>query len=489
MEHNRKLGRKTTSFIVKCLGIIFFSSASWAQVDNAVISSPIIDLSPEQTEVSESGARQKIAQSDLKSRTIRGLRHVRFDTDSIKENVFNKPTPKPIELRLFGNEVVTVVTESVTHDVRGLYHWYGHLSTSPWHRVVILVDVDNKFMVGTIQSERWVYDIRPIGKNAHEILKIDPTQFPSEIHVPYKKNRRFGQMTPFLPQDLSGLILPVSNGGNCITFLVAYTTSAKDAVGGTTIIEMQISNAVDSINDSFYQSGITHRVYLVHTGELSYAGFPAQDLGTVLLDDILNAPPSSALSPLKAWREQYKADVVSLWVEDTSTPQPPCAVGYLTGASFTFDPPNPLDYKDSAYSVVVRLCAQSNKSFAHELGHMMGALHDRVTEQNFDVMKDNFGHCIPSSGGHTGTIMAKADGCPVLTRLWAWSNPSKFYPAPNNTLRMGQFKGQTGAADNHRVFNDVTGSLVAGFQSPTDSACPGSGDTQAPVPPANLRVQ
>ena len=54
---------------------------------------------------------------------------------------------------------------------------------------------------------------------------------------------------------------------------------------------------------------------------------------------------------------------------------------------------------------------------------------------------------------------------------------------------MGQFKGQTGAADNHRVFNDVTGSLVAGFQSPTDSACPGSGDTQAPVPPANLRVQ
>ena len=213
MEQRRKLWRKTTGFVVKGLGILFFCSASWAQVDNAVIPSPIINLSPEQTQVLKERARGKIAQSELKYRTIRRLRHARFDIDSIKENVFSKSVPKTIALNLFEDAVATVVTESVTSDEHGRYHWYGHLDTSPWHRVVMLVDVDKKIMVGTIQSERWVYDIRPIGENAHEISEIDPTKFPGEIHVAYKKNIGFGRMTPSLPLDLPSLILPVSNGG------------------------------------------------------------------------------------------------------------------------------------------------------------------------------------------------------------------------------------------------------------------------------------
>jgi hypothetical protein len=160
----------------------------------------------------------------------------------------------------------------------------------------------------------------------------------------------------------------------------------------------------------------------------------------------ITSSSDSCLDQIHTWRDTYGADLVCLWVEDGGIY---CGLAWVTAT---------VSY---AFSVVDRGCATGNSSFAHELGHNMGATHDRANASNPGAYDYSYGYQDP--GGNWRTIMAY--NCPGwCTRLQYWSNPDVMY----TSVPMGVPEGQPDAADNRKTLNN-TAFTIANFRTATIS--------------------
>jgi hypothetical protein len=131
---------------------------------------------------------------------------------------------------------------------------------------------------------------------------------------------------------------------------------------------------------------------------------------------------------------------------------------------------------DHAFAVVPVNCATGVYSFAHEMGHIMGADHNEGKGTDSPPFLFSRGYEDPSKAWHTimasTTATCEADACPP--RVLYWSNPLVNY--------LSKPTG-TGAADNAQALNS-TGLTVAAFvPSPTCGGVP------APNPPGEIDVQ
>src|SRR5262249_24350025 len=168
-----------------------------------------------------------------------------------------------------------------------------------------------------------------------------------------------------------------------------------------------IALAVSESNTGYGNSNVTQRLRLVHTAEVEYseAGFD----WTTTLDRLTNTS-DGFMDEVHTLRDTYGADAVVLIVNDMAF----CGQALLmTTVSNSF--------KTFAFSLVSRVCAAGNYSFAHELGHNMGSHHDRANADGLGAYPYSFGYQAPDKAFRT--IMAYncgGDGCP---RGNHWSNP------------------------------------------------------------------
>src|SRR5262249_35151376 len=113
----------------------------------------------------------------------------------------------------------------------------------------------------------------------------------------------------------------------------------------------------------------------------------------------------------------------------------------------------------TAYAVVHYGCATGYYSFAHELGHLMGARHDPANDSTTTPFAYGHGYQQTATSPTWRTIMPY--NCPSnCTRLQYWSNPSVTYD--NRPM------GTAPTNDNARVLN-ATATTVAAFNSPPGS--------------------
>ncbi|MDP1603018.1 MAG: zinc-dependent metalloprotease family protein, partial [Legionella sp.] len=146
-------------------------------------------------------------------------------------------------------------------------------------------------------------------------------------------------------------------------------------------------------------------------------------------------------------RDEYSADVVVLLRDDPALTS--CGIAYIAATA------------TSAFAVVAWDCAVSNFSFAHEIGHLQGARHDRVADPvNGPNYTYNHGHVDLTL--RKRTIMAYNSGCGATyptycDRLGYWSNPDVPYP--------GSFRptGSVTYENNAKVLNN-TAYTVANFR-------------------------
>jgi Metallo-peptidase family M12 len=351
------------------------------------------------------------------------------------EGVPGRPVEvRNIRLNLFDDTSFTAVPDRIEATGTDSFAWTGHLEGIELSGVTLVVR--DGVLAGNITIPGTSYELRYVESGVYSVNQIDPTAFPPEA--------------PPIPVDIAPTFAPIAgDDGSIVDVMVVYTTTARQAAGGTGAMNALIALAVSESNAGYGNSNVTQRLRLVHTAEVNYseAGF---DWITAL--NRLTNTSDGFMDEVHTLRDTYGADAVVLIVNNTAF----CGLAWLmTTVSDGF--------KTNAFSLVSRPCAAGNYTFAHELGHNMGSHHDRANASGPAAFPYSYGYQAPDAAFRT--IMAyncEGLGCP---RVNYWSNPEVFFGGQP----MGVEHTLPDAADNRRSLNN-TAFTVANWRNSAPAA-------------------
>ena len=261
-----------------------------------------------------------------------------------------------------------------------------------------------------------------------------------------------------------------SGAGTVVDIVLGYTGGFAAGLGGDSQAMTRIHYLVDVVNQAYVNSQVAAKVRLVHAMRVDY---PDNTKNQTALEELtgFKAPstqiaPSLAFSQLRAAREQFGADLVSL-VRKFHTPENDgCGIAWLIGGGRTVINSG---HEYFGYSVVSDGVDQGedgknyfcrDETLAHEFGHNMGSQHDRATatkdgELKYGAYDWSFGYKTDAAQGNFYTVMAYGES--GQTRYRVFSNPAV-------TLCGGYACGVFGQADNARSLN-LTIPVIAKFRA------------------------
>jgi peptidyl-Asp metalloendopeptidase len=323
--------------------------------------------------------------------------------------------------------------------------WTGQINGVPGAQV-ILVQSGN-ILSGTISFlDGRSYQIRYQPDKSHVIREIDQRFFPAELNsVPaaaFPDKISVGK-TSASPAPTA---IPTANtdDGSTIDVMVVYTSSAASAVGGTAAMQNLIDLGISETNQGYTNSGVTQRVRLVHAEQVNYNENTASPF-----NDALNAvtnPADGQMDNVLSLRNQYGADLVSLWINN----------GQYCGLAWQMGTPSS-SFESYGYSTVYYSCATGYYSFGHEMGHNMGSNHDRANASGAASYTYSYGYQDPNNQFRTVLAYNCAVSCP---RINYYSNPAILYSG----LTTGVDPNASTSADNALSFNN-TRTVVANFRT------------------------
>lgn len=171
--------------------------------------------------------------------------------------------------------------------------------------------------------------------------------------------------------DTSAITFPLGPGatddGSRIDVFVGYTTAARTAAGNTTAMLNLINTAVSETNTGYANSKVHQRVALVGTSEYDYSE-TAFNWNTTL--ERWTGTNDGYMDAAHTSRDNLKADEMVLVVADTGY----CGIGWMMGSG-DISPSN----APYGFVLVSIDCLTGYYSFSHEMGHNMGAHHDRTS--------------------------------------------------------------------------------------------------------------
>ncbi len=262
---------------------------------------------------------------------------------------------------------------------------------------------------GSIRFGTQNYQIRS-NAGATAVYEMDLNAFPPEQEVDEKQSG--------LPVAVSAnAVVSTATGPPVIDVMVVYTTKARTEMGSDAAMRAMIDVAIEETNFAYLNSGVTQQLRVVHTAEVAYdednlGGETSDKMFSIALSR-LRATADGHMDEIHAQRDQHAADLVALLIRRTTIS---CGIGYV-GA-----PP-----RDTiAFSVTDRVCG-ANLTLAHELGHNMGLMHDRLNSSSTGLTSYAYGFQEPE--GAFRTIMAYAEGCTggFCPRIPRFSNPDLTY--------------------------------------------------------------
>lgn len=286
----------------------------------------------------------------------------------------------------------------------------------------------NGQITGTVRYEGQLYQIRPLGNGVHNIEKTDDSITPPPHPDTFPQSTE--SLSDLNSGDMAPLSLKQNNPGfqskeslSIIRVMVPYTPYAKSAVYD---IQSLIDLAIAETNTGLRNSNIQARLELAHAFEV-----PEADSNSELV---------------KNARDQYQADIV-VFLQQLSS------LGFAYGIAVG---------ENSAFARVNVHYATGRYIFAHEIGHLIGALHDPVTEQRGYNFPFPYGHGYFNPDFKWRTIMSYGRPCNNCPPINYWSSPNQMY--------QGDILGTPNTSDAVRVWNQRA-PIVARFR---DGGNPGS---------------
>lgn len=299
---------------------------------------------------------------------------------------------------------ITAVASHVEYESAIEYEWTG--KTDDGRGTAIVIAKAGR-VCAHISTPTGVYEIFPAPGGLHCLREIDPEKA-SDVGcetINRHKQPENGRIavevqTTEITKDSNAKTLPCQPITNP-RVLVLYTQNALNIAGNFNAIVDQANLSIAQFNSCIYSSGITSAATLQLAG-VTFLNFQE---GNGMGSDITILPNNASAQSL---RNQYQADLVVLYTD-----------GALYGArGATADP---FFNNATAYSIVQILNSVTNKTFAHEVGHIFGCRHDGISgnpqyAQGYNI-KNGLGFVIDRTMMSTNT----PDGS---NRLLNFSNPN-----------------------------------------------------------------
>lgn len=315
-----------------------------------------------------------------------------------------------VRLNLPGQTDSTVVLDRLERHGSGNVTWVGHLQgRSNDYRVIVTLGANGA--IGQILLPDAAYRIEP-----NQV--VAPAAAGEESFVPGHNDGLALPPAKRAPRiEGAGDNLFAATASTRIDVLVLYTSGLPARYSGG--IDALIDHLVAISNQAYIDSGIAIEVHLVGKVATNYGEDVDNDQALTDLTDASDI----ALTQVPAWRSKYGADLVTLVRPFDKTYMTSCGVGWVNGGGGdSFDPAYGYSVVSYGKSVDGQKYLCSDYTFTHELGHNMGAAHDRKTQNEYSPT--SYSGAYPYSYGYGyagtfGTVMSYID-----PRIGKFSNPA-----------------------------------------------------------------
>ncbi|MDE0350835.1 MAG: M12 family metallo-peptidase [Gammaproteobacteria bacterium] len=271
--------------------------------------------------------------------------------------------PARLRLNLFEDVALEAVIER-TVDTRYGWSLSGRIDGDAHGSVTLVIHGD--ILAGAVHSREGTYVIASRNGAVHTVQQITH-DFECEVHGQ-------PQGAPFVGTTGGVSAATASDGddGSEVDVLVLFTQAALDVEGSLRRMRASVDLAVAWANDAYEASGVDLRVNLVAAVQIDYqetrlgGGQGLTNQGVDMWR--LTQATDGYMDEAHVLRDRYAADVMHLIVDQPG--------GGGQGSLLRVEDP-----AASAVSISISLTGYgAGALFAHELGHVMGLLHDRYEE-------------------------------------------------------------------------------------------------------------
>jgi hypothetical protein len=334
-----------------------------------------------------------------------------------------------VVLPLSEGKYITLVRKRAPDLTPGGVTWIGETEETG-ERAVLMLWKDGH-LSGYFGYKGRVFTVNHVGGNVHTMAEIDPGKLPPD-HAPdpAQRNPSVAPAPPpakLPPRPLEPAVAPLPNAERqaleakpiVIDVMLLYTKKVADNYIRN--LDDLAALAIEQANATFRNSGLSNiTLRLVHNQLVDYDEAGADQFEHLyrMVDGI------GAFKNLKKLRDEKRADIVGLILDNPTG----CGLSTRVGAD-----------ADEAFFVVHHACAAITFSIAHEIGHILGARHDRYMDTNESPFPFAHGYI---NGTKWRDMMSYREGCGGCPRIPYWSNPRvKYNGEPTGTA----------ASDNARV--------------------------------------
>lgn len=333
-----------------------------------------------------------------KLRHARRSRFVELPTDTVSSAL----SASRVDLELF-TDVVAELDGDGRHGpgADGSTTWSGNSPDGDYATLTFL----GGRTIGTAAVDGVVYDISPV-PGGRLLIVEEGRDFPDELEPLLDPAAHLGAGDGNSAPAPPGVSPPPSvSSGPVVDVLTWYDTAARTYYGGDAAALAELTATVNEVNAAYERSGVNQSVRSVGIDYVAYSGTGSSS------DEITRwrSVADGFLDSVHVRRDQLGADLAAL----ISPLSDGCGIGYLGGSA------------SGAYgfSVSAPSCARGNLTYAHELGHNMGA-----------------GHGAPDGGGLFSYSNGYRDPVNGFRTIMAYNSASC---AGGSCTRVGHFSSPT----------------------------------------------